>query len=1030
MLKLFRKNNGSISVFLVIILVPVLVVSALFVDASRISLASTVVDSSADLALNTAMSNFDHTLNRYYGLMASSQNMDEFYKTAQSYFATSITSQGIDTSDASTYANQLIDYVKGDTDIADFLQIKLADEGATTVSAVDGADLSNPVLLKREVVEFMKYRAPIDGVTELLKKINDNADSLKDSEENAELMKEKQQYYEDEGKVVSAGRAVYNNMQTYNNLNITKEWVEQLKNDVTTYKERYHNNIHIPIVKDLYNTDSIGTTAFTRPTINTNLTNTTYTGNSPATAGNVKNFINNTCSAIEKYGQAKAKLESISNFINYNRDTMYPVQYYREMLTLVNEENKYSNYVAAAKSVFENFAQLKNAVESIQAMPDQSANILGETYIIQSYPHVNAAGENTLDGHYQSLKDQIEGTEGIANKDISASSVDSVYNSLTSILVEVSSSAIQVRNESLSSVPQEIASIYNGLNAYYSKIKSAEEALSKTRESLNSLKSAVETANGSLETWSGSANSSSTEIGKQHQVEINGGENYNGVSKGEEINKYTTVEYVQKMLDRINNISSLLGSLRSGIENYKYNETKIVEIDSLQKAKDASGVDASQISYMLDELNNYAESSFKFSESQDLQNVGITDNNNPAFTTVNTPEIYSEWMDITFSIEQPKETEMNNKYENKKQEDDKYTSEAEATAKGGAGSNNELNSIGSCEGQVKTKFGGELADMASFTSNLFSDFSGTVSGTATNVRDDLYTVDYIMSMFSYDTYENEGKYDLLEESGGNVNTKPELIDYSSVNEKWKSTEVTDSYNKTLRNDLINTANNWSYGNEVEYILYGGSNEKNKFTAYSNIFMMRYLLNMPADFAKYWNDGGLESIANAVAAATYGIVPAPLFKLVIIMGLVAAESAKDLQYLKKGMPVTFLKNKDQLYVAWNADTEGIVPSENVEHGVTFRYSDYIKLFLFLDLLNNAKGNNIYVRMGHAIQANMANSEAQRESGFVLSNAKVYFQIDTSATVSPLLLKLPIAEDLVTLDDETSKYTIHKKAIRGY
>lgn len=54
---------------------------------------------------------------------------------------------------------------------------------------------------------------------------------------------------------------------------------------------------------------------------------------------------------------------------------------------------------------------------------------------------------------------------------------------------------------------------------------------------------------------------------------------------------------------------------------------------------------------------------------------------------------------------------------------------------------------GFTDGKVKASKG------ASIVSGLFSDFSGTVSQTAVDLRDDLYTLDYIMNMFSYDMFE-------------------------------------------------------------------------------------------------------------------------------------------------------------------------------------------------------------------------------------------------------------------------------------
>ena len=64
----FKKTKGVISIFLVIILVPMLTASSLFVDISKMVLAHSVAESAADLSLNTVMTHFDKKLNEYYGL--------------------------------------------------------------------------------------------------------------------------------------------------------------------------------------------------------------------------------------------------------------------------------------------------------------------------------------------------------------------------------------------------------------------------------------------------------------------------------------------------------------------------------------------------------------------------------------------------------------------------------------------------------------------------------------------------------------------------------------------------------------------------------------------------------------------------------------------------------------------------------------------------------------------------------------------------------------------------------------------------
>ena len=59
----FRKKDGAVSVFLVIILVPCIFISAMFVDLGRVYLSDGMAYSSADLALNTLLTQYDSELN-------------------------------------------------------------------------------------------------------------------------------------------------------------------------------------------------------------------------------------------------------------------------------------------------------------------------------------------------------------------------------------------------------------------------------------------------------------------------------------------------------------------------------------------------------------------------------------------------------------------------------------------------------------------------------------------------------------------------------------------------------------------------------------------------------------------------------------------------------------------------------------------------------------------------------------------------------------------------------------------------------
>ena len=108
-----KRIRGSISVLMIIILLPMMTLSALIVDSSRINMARSMVSSSGDLAMNTALANYDTILKDVYGLFAMSQNLsdEELAEKIKSYFTTTLVSYGV-TSEAE--AGDYVDALMGD----------------------------------------------------------------------------------------------------------------------------------------------------------------------------------------------------------------------------------------------------------------------------------------------------------------------------------------------------------------------------------------------------------------------------------------------------------------------------------------------------------------------------------------------------------------------------------------------------------------------------------------------------------------------------------------------------------------------------------------------------------------------------------------------------------------------------------------------------------------------------------------------------------------------------------------------------
>ena len=102
MFKYTKKERGAVSVFLVIILVPCMLVASIFVDVGRVSLSKSAAESASDLALNSLMTNYDFDLNDWYGMVASCQNIDEFYEASEKCFESALKSQNLSDDEITT----------------------------------------------------------------------------------------------------------------------------------------------------------------------------------------------------------------------------------------------------------------------------------------------------------------------------------------------------------------------------------------------------------------------------------------------------------------------------------------------------------------------------------------------------------------------------------------------------------------------------------------------------------------------------------------------------------------------------------------------------------------------------------------------------------------------------------------------------------------------------------------------------------------------------------------------------------------
>lgn len=213
-----RKEHGSVTIFLTILLVPMLIVAGVFVDVGRYQLSKAAVTSAADLTLRSYLANYDTALKEVYGLYAVSQK-DEGNRN-------------------SLYASYFDDNLGwNDQDSMDFLKLyKITSESSDnfSVKGMEGSSLANPDMLKQQIIEYMKYRAPINAGLSLL----DCFSSLKKLKPQSNVLKEKTKVDEASADFAEACEEYWIAIKAYED-QVKKYNVNQWKDTYVYYTSQY-----------------------------------------------------------------------------------------------------------------------------------------------------------------------------------------------------------------------------------------------------------------------------------------------------------------------------------------------------------------------------------------------------------------------------------------------------------------------------------------------------------------------------------------------------------------------------------------------------------------------------------------------------------------------------------------------------------------------------------------------------------------------------------------------------------------------
>lgn len=152
MFTFFFKNRGAISVFMSLILLPVLVFGCLIIDGTRVLGSKSIISGAGDLAMNGALSNYDSNLKDMYGLMGMKEVSSS---ELEQYFENTLNANTIDNSGLTgSYSN--------------FIQL---DMNSFHLTGVDNSQVCMPGVMTQQILEYAKFRAPLAFGEDLLDRL-------------------------------------------------------------------------------------------------------------------------------------------------------------------------------------------------------------------------------------------------------------------------------------------------------------------------------------------------------------------------------------------------------------------------------------------------------------------------------------------------------------------------------------------------------------------------------------------------------------------------------------------------------------------------------------------------------------------------------------------------------------------------------------------------------------------------------------------------------------------------------------------
>lgn len=858
-MKKFTKGvKGSISLFLSMIILLLVILEGFLIDGSKVLAGKMKLANAGDLALNAGLTYYDEALRDIYGLFAISESEDELKTNLEAHIRRTL-GETVGEADGA-YVDQILDFadkaIQGEFNgvpQGKLLNMTM-EEGSLSVGKLPSSVLSNEYVMKQQILEYMKYRGPASLGYGILEKLN----MFKDMSSQQDAMEKKLDYEEKLSDIEELCEKVYKALNpdgetSYNGLLENALEPGSLESTSLIVNQHIYRAIQ-------------GTWCYSLLMRDFNL-DTNWNRDNGYSGKDVESCIDDcsllgTLSLLEE--SARANLNSADMRVKI-QGGMAAAQ---TALGYIQEYDKYCTLYTAMKNYKEDYdkecKKIEKEIEELEKEDEPDEDAIEE---------LNGDLEN-LEKEYKRVKGEFEKAETV---------IDDVAE-----ILDFS------RNQMKEAINSEINNARNSLKMIIAAAEELKERAQDGQKAITDLKKGMEDVEAAGKEWN-----NKIEALSDGDVKTSMKSDY--VSESKTLDR----EKIDQLNERLINGEKYADQILTSIENTKAINYEVVNggNDAAEKMRenfDSSVYGNDTISAVGSGYYNFDRESYIKDALLEPYNGALSDSSITVYW-VETPGggqmsgIYHK-MDLSA---------IRSNMDNISAKNDEFYKYLERTCKQGDTDDNAKNDAEESKKTLldkgNTDFSiddinvtlnkGEETDSAKFeetdtnaddkevsqkakeNSQKTVSFMEKIGELLKDGRNKLYISQYAMEMFSYytiDKMEKDGAY-------------------------------------TLSNYPINAANNFMYKAEAEYILWGNPNGQTDVNyTIASIFGVRFLLNTLYAFT---GDPEIRHISLAMATAIAGWTGfgVPLVQSVIIIGFALAETANDMRQLLDGEDVPIYKS---------------------------------------------------------------------------------------------------------------------------